>query len=148
MKNQRKSLGRRDALAEFVLDDRNSFPMLLREDVVQEGRFPAPEEAGEDRDGDLRHREPARGAVVHRARNGSARRSRVAPHAFFPVSESLATRSFGPNLLKVASHRLTWGPSAVWRPREAHAAAVGLLSWFRASLGGMQPLPALTETGL
>ena len=81
MKNQRKSLGRRDALAEFVLDDRNSFPMLLREDVVQERRFPAPEEAGEHRDGDLRHREPAGGAVVHRARNRSARRSRVAPRS-------------------------------------------------------------------
>ena len=75
MKNQRKSLGRRDALAELVLDDRNPFPMLLREDVVQEGRFPAPEEAGEHRDGDLRHREPAGGAFVHKPQREAVARS-------------------------------------------------------------------------
>ena len=92
MKNQRKSLGHRDALAELVLDDRNSFPMLLREDVVQEGRFPAPEEAGQDRDGDLRHREPAGGAFVHRARIRGARRSRVAPRCFF-LSQRVSRRA-------------------------------------------------------
>ena len=79
MKNQRKSLGRRDALAELVLDDRNSFPMLLREDVVQEGRFPAPEEAGQDRDGDLGHCGPARGgSSCCLSQNRNARRFCVA----------------------------------------------------------------------
>ena len=124
MKNQRKSLGRRDALAELVLDDRNSFPMLLREDVVQERRFPAPEEAGQDRDGDLGHREPARGVFVHRARNRSARRSRVAPRYFF-LSQRVSRRArssqiFSKSLLVV----YLGGPPLFAGLVEAQAAAV------------------------
>ena len=60
---------------EFVLDDRDALAVLLREDVVQEGRFPAPEEAGQDRDGDLRHREPAHGAFVHEPQREAVARS-------------------------------------------------------------------------
>ena len=74
-----KSLGRRDALAELVLDDRNPFPMLLREDVVQERRFPAPEEAGQDRDGDLGHGACAGRLVVLCLSQNRCGSSRVAP---------------------------------------------------------------------
>jgi len=38
-------------LAVFVLDDRDALAVVFREDAVEEGGFPGPEEAGEDGDG-------------------------------------------------------------------------------------------------
>ena len=149
MKNQRKSLGRRDALAELVLDDRNPFPMLLREDVVQEGRFPAPEEAGQDRDGDLRHREPARGAFVHRARNGSARRSRVAPRCpFSHLGESrdtLVRPKSSQNRLSSSTLGDLRCLQASWRPTQ-RLFFIGIVAGER--VGKLEcSLPVLDETG-
>ena len=136
MKNQRKSLGRRDALAELVLDDRDSFPMLLREDVVQERGLATPEEAGEDRDGDFRHREPARGAFVHRARNGSARRSRVAPRSaavLFPALRESRDALVRPN-------------SSQNRVSSSRVGALRCLEALRGPRSGGVPLSVLGES--
>ena len=149
MKNQRKSLGRRDALAELVLDDRDALAVLFREDVVQEGRFPAPEEAGQDRDGDLRHREPARGAFVHRARNGSARRSRVAPRCpFSHLGESrdtLVRPKSSQNRLSSSTLGDLRCLQASWRPTQ-RLFFIGIVAGER--VGKLEcSLPVLDETG-